>query len=48
MPRPTPTLHPVACPELAPMIQDGDEFDQRIVDAVEAYCEPLTRRTWTR
>jgi glutamate racemase len=38
---PDATLHPVGCPELAPMIQDGDEFDQRIVDAVEAYCEPL-------
>jgi glutamate racemase len=34
-------LHPVACPELAPMIQEGDEFDQRIVDIVEGYCEPL-------
>jgi glutamate racemase len=34
-------LHPVACPELAPMIQAGDEFDQRIVDIVEGYCEPL-------
>ena len=38
---PKATLHPIACPELAPMIQDGNEFDQRIVDAVEAYCEPL-------
>jgi glutamate racemase len=34
-------LHAVACPELAPMIQAGDEFDQRIVDIVEGYCEPL-------
>jgi glutamate racemase len=34
-------IHPVACPELAPMIQAGDEFDQRIVDIVEGYCEPL-------
>jgi glutamate racemase len=34
-------LHAVACPELAPMIQAGDEFDQRIVDLVEGYCEPL-------
>ncbi|HEY7630350.1 MAG TPA: glutamate racemase [Thermoleophilaceae bacterium] len=34
-------IHPVACPELAPMIQAGDEFDQRIVDLVEGYCEPL-------
>ena len=38
---PKATLHPIACPELAPMIQGGNEFDQRIVDAVEAYCEPL-------
>jgi glutamate racemase len=36
-------LHAVACPELAPMIQAGDEFDQRTVDTVEAYCEPLRR-----
>jgi glutamate racemase len=34
-------LHAVACPELAPMIQAGDEFDQRIVDLVEGYCESL-------
>src|SRR4051794_7594195 len=34
-------IHPVACPDLAPMIQAGDEFDQRIVDIVEGYCEPL-------
>jgi glutamate racemase len=36
-------LHAVACPELAPMIQAGDDFDQRTVDTVEAYCEPLRR-----
>jgi glutamate racemase len=35
------TLHAVPCPRLAPMIQAGEEFDQRLVDAVEAYCEPL-------
>ena len=34
-------LHAVACPELAPMIQEGNEFDQKIVDTVEGYCEPL-------
>ena len=34
-------LHAVACPELAPMIQAGGEFDQLTVDTVEAYCEPL-------
>jgi glutamate racemase len=36
-------LHAVACPELAPMIQAGDEFDQKTVDTVEAYCQPLRR-----
>jgi glutamate racemase len=36
-------LHAVACPELAPMIQEGNEFDQKIVDTVEAYCEPLRK-----
>ena len=36
-------LHAVACPELAPMIQAGDEIDQRTVDTVEGYCEPLRR-----
>ena len=34
-------LHSVACPELAPMIQAGGEVDQRVVDRVEGYCEPL-------
>jgi glutamate racemase len=36
-------LHAVACPELAPMIQEGSEFDQELVDAVEAYCQPLRK-----
>jgi glutamate racemase len=36
-------LHAVACPELAAMIQEGSEFDQSLVDAVEAYCQPLRR-----
>jgi glutamate racemase len=36
-------LHAVACPELAPMIQEGNEFDQKIVDTVEGYCEPLRK-----
>ena len=36
-------LHAVACPELAPMIQAGEEVDQRTVDTIEAYCEPLRR-----
>jgi glutamate racemase len=34
-------LRAVACPDLAPMIQAGEEVDQRLVDCVEAYCEPL-------
>jgi len=36
-------LHAVACPELAPMIQEGNEFDQKIVDTVEGYCQPLRK-----
>jgi glutamate racemase len=35
------SLTAVACPDLAPMIQAGEEFDQRLVDTVEGYCEPL-------
>ena len=35
------SLVPVACPELAPLIQEGGEWDERVVDAVEAYCAPL-------
>jgi glutamate racemase len=31
----------VAAPDLAPIIQHGDPFDQRVVDTVRAYCEPL-------
>jgi glutamate racemase len=38
---PAATLHPVACPDLAPLIQDGGEVDERVVDAVERYCAPL-------
>jgi glutamate racemase len=34
-------LHPVACPELAPLIQAGGEVDERVVAQVEAYCDPL-------
>ena len=40
---PAATLRAVACPDLAPLIQAGEEFDQRLVDCVEAYCEPLRR-----
>jgi glutamate racemase len=34
-------LHPVACPELAPLIQAGGEVDDRVVAQVEGYCDPL-------
>lgn len=34
-------LVPVACPELAPLIQAGGEVDDRVVDCVEAACAPL-------
>ncbi len=35
------TLHPVACPTLAAMIQAGEQFDERAVATVRAACEPL-------
>jgi glutamate racemase len=35
------TLTAVACPDLAPIIQGGFPFDQRVVDTVRAYCRPL-------
>jgi glutamate racemase len=35
------TLHAVACPELAPLIQSGEEVSQELVDRVEGYCAPL-------
>jgi glutamate racemase len=31
----------VACPDLAPIIQGGFPFDQRVVDTVRGYTEPL-------
>ena len=34
-------LESVACPDLAPIIQGGFPFDQRVVDTVRAYCAPL-------
>jgi glutamate racemase len=34
-------LHPVACPELAPLIQEGEEVDERTVACVEEACAPL-------
>jgi glutamate racemase len=34
-------LFAVPCPDLAPIIQGGFPFDQRVVDTVRAYCRPL-------
>ena len=34
-------LTSVACPDLAPIIQQGFPFDRRVVDTVRAYCAPL-------
>ena len=34
-------LESVACPDLAPIIQGGFPFDERVVETVRAYCEPL-------
>jgi glutamate racemase len=31
----------VACADLAPIIEGGFPFDQRVVDTVRSYCEPL-------
>jgi glutamate racemase len=36
-------LHPVACPELAPLIQAGEEVDVRVVNLIREYCAPLRR-----
>ncbi len=38
---PEATLQVVPCPTLAPLIQRGGEVDERVVAAVEGYCEPL-------
>jgi glutamate racemase len=35
------SLLPVACPDLAPIIQNGFPFDQRVVETVRSYCAPL-------
>jgi glutamate racemase len=40
---PEATLHPVACPGLAPLIQAGSEVDERVVHEVERACAPLRR-----
>jgi glutamate racemase len=34
-------LESVSCPDLAPIIQGGFPFDQRVVDTVRGYCAPL-------
>ncbi len=36
-------LTSVACPDLAPIIQEGSPFDRRVVETVRGYCEPLRR-----
>jgi glutamate racemase len=38
---PDATLVSVACPDLAPIIQQGFPFDRRVVDTVRTYCAPL-------
>ena len=34
-------LFSVACPDLAPIIQQGFPFDRRVVETVRGYCAPL-------
>jgi glutamate racemase len=34
-------VEPVACPDLAPIIQGGFPFDENVVRTVRSYCEPL-------
>jgi glutamate racemase len=36
------TLHAVACPALAPIIQAGEQFDERAVQSVHEACAPLS------
>jgi glutamate racemase len=36
-------LESVACPDLAPIIQGGFPFDDRVVKTVRGYCTPLRR-----
>jgi glutamate racemase len=38
---PDATLTSVACPDLAPIIQQGFPFDRRVVETVRNYCAPL-------
>ena len=35
------SLTSVACPDLAPIIQGGDPFDEHVVEVVKSYCAPL-------
>lgn len=35
------TLHAVPCPTLAPLIQAGEQFDERVVSTVRDACAPL-------
>jgi glutamate racemase len=37
------TLHAVACPTLAGIIQAGERFDERVVQSVRDACGPLRR-----
>lgn len=39
--RPGVSLTSVACPDLAPIIQGGFPFDERVVETVRSYCAPL-------
>jgi glutamate racemase len=36
-------LTSVACPKLAPLIQEGGALDPSVIDLVDEYCEPLRR-----
>jgi glutamate racemase len=38
---PDASLHAVACPALTPLIQEGREIDEHVVDLVDEYCAPL-------
>jgi glutamate racemase len=40
---PDAALHPVACPELAPLIQAGEPVDDQVVALIREYCAPLRR-----
>ena len=40
---PSAELHAVASAELAPLIQEGGEVDERVVGCVEGLCRPLKR-----